>query len=87
MVVKAGRAPNGTWGFVLEPIDAHTTRLIVCTRGGESHGLAGKLFAWFVFDPAHFIMERKMMLGIKQRAEAAVSYQRSALNKKARPSG
>ncbi len=70
-VAKTGRAPNGTWGFVLEPIDQHTTRLVVCTRGGESHGLAGKLFAWLVFDPAHFIMERKMMLGIKQRAEGA----------------
>ena len=23
----------------------------------------------FIFDPAHFVMERKMMLGIKQRAE------------------
>jgi hypothetical protein len=70
-VAKTGRAPNGTWGLVLEPIDAHTTRLIVCTRGGEDQRLPAKLFAWFVFDPAHFIMERKMMLGIKQRAEAA----------------
>jgi|SRR5271157_887846 len=66
---RNGQASNGTWGLVLDPIDAHTTRLIVCTRGGESHGLGGKLFAWLVFDPAHFIMERKMMLGIKQRAE------------------
>jgi len=68
-VAKTGRAPNGTWGFVLEPIDTHTTRLIVCTRTGESQRLPGKLLAWFVFDPAHFIMERKMMLGIKRRAE------------------
>jgi len=70
-VVRAGRAPSGTWGLVLEPIDAHTTRLVVCTRSGESHRLADKLIAWFIFDPAHFIMERKMMLGIKQRAERA----------------
>jgi len=26
-------------------------------------------FGRLVFDPVHFIMERKMMLGIKQRAE------------------
>ena len=70
-VARAGRAPNGTWGLVLEPIDAHTTRLIVCTRSGESHRVMDKLVGWFVFDPAHFIMERKMMLDIKQRAEGA----------------
>ena len=29
------------------------------------------LFGRLVFDPVHFIMERKMMLGIKQRAENA----------------
>ena len=31
--------------------------------GAAAYGLA------LVFDPAHFIMERKMMLGIKRRAE------------------
>jgi len=72
-VAKTGRAPNGTWGFVLESVDAHNTRLMVCTRGREDHGLPAKLFAWLVFDPAHFIMERKMMLGIKHRAEAATA--------------
>jgi hypothetical protein len=29
------------------------------------------VFGRLVFDPVHFIMERKMMLGIKQRAEKA----------------
>jgi len=31
-----------------------------------------KAFAYLLFDPAHFIMERKMMLGIKKRAEACM---------------
>jgi hypothetical protein len=70
VVERSGRAPNGTWGFVLHPIDEQNTRLIVCSRGGEGQELLGRLFGWFIFDPAHFIMERKMMLGIKQRAEA-----------------
>jgi hypothetical protein len=83
-IAKTGRAPNGTWGLVLDPIDAHTTRLVVCTRSGEDQGLRATLIAWLVFDPAHFIMERKMMLGIKQRAET--SHQRSAItSQRSRP--
>lgn len=27
------------------------------------------------FEPAHFIMERKMMLGIKDRAEATMTFE------------
>jgi hypothetical protein len=45
------------------------------------------LFGRLMFDPVHFLMERKMMLGIKQRAEnagragkAAVSRQLSAFS-------
>ncbi len=70
-VEKTGRAPHGTWGFVLEPIDEHTTRLIMCSRAGEKQGALRTLFDRTVYDSAHFIMERKMMLGIKHRAERA----------------
>jgi hypothetical protein len=58
------------WGsFVLEPVDEQTTRLIARSptpRGWAA--LAGLLF-WEV---PHFVMERKMLLGIKERAERAV---------------
>jgi hypothetical protein len=64
-----------SWAFVLEPIDARTTRLLVRGRGRfESPDLGPVLnfLCWrLVFEPAHFIMERKMMLGIKARAERA----------------
>lgn len=33
-------------------------------------GLVNWLGAHVLFEPAHFIMERKMMLGVKERAEA-----------------
>ncbi len=76
-----------TWAFVLEEA-GDGSRLIVrgrVARGYRPYGLPtwaairlGRL--------AHFIMERKQMLGIKERAEAAVSYQRSAFSKNARPS-
>jgi hypothetical protein len=61
------------WGtFVLQPIDSATTRLIVQTRGDASPGVASFLFASldvFAFEPAHFIMERGMLPGIRRRAE------------------
>jgi hypothetical protein len=72
-VKAAGRAPGGSWGFVLEPIDEHSTRLIVCSRSSEHQTLLRKAFERTVFDPAHFIMERRMMLGIKQRAEKSAA--------------
>jgi hypothetical protein len=61
------------WGaFVLEPIDATTTRLIVRTRGAGADRLTGLAMGWFgllLLEPAHFIMERSMLLGIRARAE------------------
>ena len=63
------------WGaFVLEPVDARTTKLIVRTRGSGPDGLGPLVMAPFglmVFEPAHFIMERRMLLGIRARVEAA----------------
>src|SRR3990172_567495 len=59
------------WGaFVLEPTDRGTIRLIARSRGGGN--LAARLvnLAW---ELPHFIMERKMLLGIKRRAEALAS--------------
>lgn len=58
---------QGTWAFVLEPIDEYSTRLIVRTR---SHAWGSRTL-FVLFDPAHFVMERKMLLGIKARAEGA----------------
>lgn len=66
--------PAFTWTFVLEPIDGEQTRLICRLSGqldpSQSARFAGK-FAGFVFEPIEFVMTRKMLLGIKQRAEQA----------------
>ncbi|HYX24502.1 MAG TPA: hypothetical protein VFC23_10155 [Thermoanaerobaculia bacterium] len=70
-LASTGEAPGGTWALFLEPVDASTTRLVVRSRGPRKPGLGEKIFRTFAFDPAHFIMERRMMLGIKRRAEAA----------------
>ena len=55
------------WGaFALEPLGDGTTRLIVRSRGP---GAWGRLSHYLFWEPAHFIMERRMLLGIKARAE------------------
>ena len=57
------------WGaFVLEPLDERRTRLIA--RGRGQPGLASVAYTLLLEIP-HFIMERKMLLGIKERAERA----------------
>lgn len=67
-----------SWGFFLRPLDQTTTRLIIRGRGDFNPDLKNALFnliLWRgVFEPAHFIMERKMLIGIKQRAEALSNY-------------
>ena len=58
------------WGtFLLQPVDSATTRLIIRTRGDDG-GFLSAPFDVLIFEPGHFLMERRMMLGIKQRAEA-----------------
>ena len=60
----------GTWGFYLREVDERTTRLLIRGRGEWKPGLMSWLGAYLLFEPAHFIMERKMMLGLKGRAES-----------------
>jgi hypothetical protein len=67
---------GNTWGFYLFPRDAQTTRLIVRGRGkfdmpDLKYPALNFLYWRGIFEPAHFIMERRMLLGIKERAEAA----------------
>lgn len=62
--LQAGR-PSSTWAFIVEPLDAGRCRLVVRSRAA---GLAARLQG-----PAQFVMQHKMMLGIKQRAEGTWS--------------
>lgn len=70
-IQRTGLAREGTWALILEPVDAGTTRLIVRSRSGARAGLT----RFLAFDPIHFVMERKMMLGIRDRAEAKAARQ------------
>jgi hypothetical protein len=59
---------DGAWYFALQPINPTRTRLLARSR--VPRGLPSLAYAVFIEVP-HFIMERKMLLGIKTRAERA----------------
>lgn len=65
--------PAFTWAFILAAIDSEHTRLISRFRGQtpQHQPLTARLTAFFFFDPLDFLMTRKMLLGIKRRAEQA----------------
>ena len=57
------------WGtFVLEPLENRRTQLLA--RGHRKHALAG-LYNALLMQIPHFLMQRRMLLGIKERAERA----------------
>lgn len=58
--VQRGEKASGFWGFYLRP-SAGWTRLVVRSSGG----FVGRA----AFDIPHFVMEQKMMRGIRARAE------------------
>lgn len=58
------------WGpFVVEPIDEKSTRVIIRSRVPRRLGVL--LYYLLTFEIPHFVMERRMLKGIKQRAERA----------------
>jgi phage I-like protein len=58
--VQQGNKASGAWGFYLRRKDGWT-RLLARGSGGP----VGRL----MFDVPHFVMEQKMMRGIRDRAE------------------
>jgi len=58
-----------SWAFILAPIDRGRTRLISRFRVGKRPRRAVALLYSLLIEIPHFVMERKMLLGIKRRAE------------------
>jgi hypothetical protein len=76
-IILGGDDPPTTWAFVLEPIDDNSTRLIVRWRQDYEPSI-GNTIGWrLVTDPITFVMERKLLQGIKARVEATVSDERN----------
>ncbi len=68
---------QGGWTFLLEPLDGETTRLVV-RYPMELDALGHPLLSFSIFEPAHFVMESGMMLGLKANAEQAFAESRVA---------
>lgn len=81
----SGQYPNPTapdyydasWAFILEPLGPDRTRLIVRSRGA-TRVLPLRVMN-FVLDFISFIMEERMLRGIKQRAEGVSTYAESVV--------
>jgi hypothetical protein len=58
-----------TWAFVLQSKGPRSTRLIARLRSAANPRLWSHIINFFFWEPAHFIMERKMLLTIKQLSE------------------
>jgi hypothetical protein len=61
---------SATWVFVLEEQADGTTRMLVRGRNRYAPGVASHLI-WHLVEPVAFVMERRMLRGIKARAERA----------------
>jgi hypothetical protein len=68
---KPDACPATSWAFVLREEGERRTRLVVRLRGRWPKGLRGWLANRLFWEPAHFIMERRMLLTVKRLAEAA----------------
>lgn len=60
---------DGSWSMVIDPVRPNSTRLLVRGRGAYGRSLLGVSFDRSIFEPIHFAMERRMMIGIKQLTE------------------
>jgi hypothetical protein len=53
--------------FILQPVDGQTTRLLL--REAVPSTLATRTQNALLWDPTHFVMQQRMLRGIKERAE------------------
>ncbi|HEX3622582.1 MAG TPA: hypothetical protein VHT97_09720 [Acidimicrobiales bacterium] len=82
LVLQTPREPDeviegfavATWAFVLTPSPGGGTRLLVRWRADYKPTVVSTLASHYLLEPVHFVMERKMLLGIKARAEALTAW-------------
>jgi hypothetical protein len=75
VLVNRSEAGDWVWTFALAP-EGSTTRLISRNRIAMKGAAAGQRLGMLVMEPGSLVMERKMLLGIKQRAERLALEQR-----------
>jgi hypothetical protein len=78
--VTQQKCAEGCWALIVEPLSETTTRLICRGVSKRKPSFSGRFWEYVFWEPAHFIMERKMMKSIKALAEQAVDNRSVALN-------
>jgi hypothetical protein len=73
----AAGMPHFSWAFVLLPESNGRTRLVIRSRCDYQPTVLGVLANGYGLEPVQFMMERKMMLGIRARAEALAREEQS----------
>lgn len=69
LVLESPDRPTFSWAFVLEPEDEETTRLIARSRVRRPESPASRAGTRLLAEPIHFAVERRLLLGVKERAE------------------
>ena len=64
-----GKVQEGIWSFTLAPSQDGQTRLIARLRGGAPTSFGARLLGRLFWEPAHFVMEQKMLRTIRDLAE------------------
>jgi hypothetical protein len=62
--------PQVTWAFVLEAAGENASRLLIRWRSQMPNTVYDLVCNKYLLEPIHFIMERKMMIGVRTRAES-----------------
>jgi hypothetical protein len=68
-IQAGGHAQEGFWSFTLQPTNDGQTRLIARVRNGPPPTLGARLMGRLFWEPAHFVMEQKMLRTIRDLAE------------------
>jgi hypothetical protein len=68
-----GHAQEAIWSFTLQAGADGQTRLIARIRGGPPPTLVSRLMGRLFWEPAHFLMEQKMLRTIRDLAEGRLS--------------
>jgi hypothetical protein len=67
---RGDSATRGIWAFHVREMDENTSRLIIRGRTGKKP-LMSDLLDYIFWEPAHFVMERKMMNTVRWLSEKA----------------
>ncbi len=71
-LIRTGKeGVDTTWTFALQRKGANSTRLIARLRSPADVSISRRALNFLFWEPAHFVMERKMLLSIKKLAEAS----------------